>query len=85
MDEKTLSMVLASSKSEEQEEFKMAIIDMVTTKDDEKTSDYTVVKRDGRLVPFRKERIERAIEYAFRDTKKARKRNPTPRRHQANS
>lgn len=31
---------------------------------------FTVVKRDGSLVPFRKERIYRAIELAFRDTKK---------------
>lgn len=31
---------------------------------------FTVVKRNGSLVPFRKERIFRAIESAFRDTKK---------------
>ena len=31
---------------------------------------YTVVKRNGTLVPFRRERILRAIEAAFRDTKK---------------
>ncbi|MDE3045443.1 MAG: ribonucleoside-diphosphate reductase subunit alpha [Verrucomicrobiota bacterium] len=30
---------------------------------------YTVVKRNGTLVPFRRERILRAIEAAFRDTK----------------
>lgn len=30
---------------------------------------FTVVKRDGSLVPFRKERIYRAVELAFRDTK----------------
>jgi ribonucleoside-diphosphate reductase alpha chain len=34
------------------------------------TVGFTVVKRDGSLVPFRKERIYRAIELAFRDTKK---------------
>jgi len=31
---------------------------------------YTVVKRNGTLVPFRRERILRAIDAAFRDTKK---------------
>jgi ribonucleoside-diphosphate reductase alpha chain len=31
---------------------------------------FTVVKRNGTLVPFRRERILRAIEAAFRDTKK---------------
>ncbi len=31
---------------------------------------YTVVKRNGALVPFRRERIYRALEAAFRDTKK---------------
>lgn len=31
---------------------------------------FTIVKRDGTLVPFRKERISRALEAAFRDTKK---------------
>ncbi|NGX61163.1 MAG: Ribonucleoside-diphosphate reductase 1 subunit alpha [Chlamydiae bacterium] len=34
------------------------------------TQEYTIVKRNGTLVPFRKERISRAIEAAFRDTKK---------------
>lgn len=31
---------------------------------------FTVVKRNGSIVPFRKERITRALEAAFRDTKK---------------
>ncbi len=31
---------------------------------------YTVVKRDGTIVPFRRERIQRAIDLAFHDTKK---------------
>jgi ribonucleoside-diphosphate reductase alpha chain len=31
---------------------------------------FTVVKRNGSIVPFRRERILRAIECAFRDTKK---------------
>lgn len=34
-----------------------------------KETAYTVVKRNGTLVPFRRERILRAIEAAFRDTK----------------
>ncbi|MBX7067361.1 MAG: ribonucleoside-diphosphate reductase subunit alpha [Parachlamydiales bacterium] len=36
-----------------------------------KETGYTVVKRNGTLVPFRRERILKAIEAAFRDTKKA--------------
>ena len=36
-----------------------------------KEAAYTVVKRNGTLVPFRRDRILRAIEAAFRDTKKA--------------
>lgn len=36
-----------------------------------KEAQYTVVKRNGTLVPFHRERILRAIEAAFRDTKKA--------------
>jgi len=35
-----------------------------------KEAQYTVVKRNGTLVPFHRERIFRAIEAAFRDTKK---------------
>ena len=35
-----------------------------------KAIEYTVVKRNGTLVPFRRERILKAIEAAFRDTKK---------------
>lgn len=31
---------------------------------------YTIVKRNGMIVPFRRERIEMALEAAFRDTKK---------------
>lgn len=37
---------------------------------------FTVVKRNGSLVPFRKERIYRALEAAFRDTKKVPKLDP---------
>lgn len=37
----------------------------------DKEAGYTVVKRNGTLVPFRRERILKAIEAAFRDTKKA--------------
>jgi ribonucleoside-diphosphate reductase alpha chain len=39
-------------------------------KETAKETQYTVVKRNGTLVPFRRERILRAIEAAFRDTKK---------------
>ncbi len=39
---------------------------------------FTVVKRDGSLVPFRKERIFRAIELAFRDTRKIGKDSSLP-------
>ncbi|MEN9654262.1 MAG: ribonucleoside-diphosphate reductase subunit alpha [Chlamydiota bacterium] len=35
-----------------------------------KETNYTVVKRNGTIVPFKRERIQRAIEAAFRDTKK---------------
>lgn len=37
---------------------------------------FSVVKRNGRLVPFRKERIFLALEKAFRDTKKVSKDDP---------
>lgn len=36
-----------------------------------KEAQYTVVKRNGTLVPFRRERIQSAIEAAFKDTKKS--------------
>ncbi len=39
---------------------------------------YTVVKRNGALVPFRKERIYHAIEAAFRDTRKVGKEGLLP-------
>ncbi|MFY7842961.1 MAG: ribonucleoside-diphosphate reductase subunit alpha [Rhabdochlamydiaceae bacterium] len=39
---------------------------------------FTVVKRNGSFVPFRKERIYRALESAFRDTKKVGKFEPLP-------
>jgi len=43
---------------------------------EKKTSDYTVVKRNGTLVPFHRERILYAIDAAFRDTKKIPKGEP---------
>lgn len=43
---------------------------------EKKTSDYTVVKRNGTLVPFHRERILYAIDAAFRDTKKVPKGEP---------
>ncbi|MBS0629327.1 MAG: ribonucleoside-diphosphate reductase subunit alpha [Verrucomicrobia bacterium] len=39
---------------------------------------FTVVKRNGTLVPFRSKRIYHAIEAAFRDTKKVPKNEPLP-------
>jgi ribonucleoside-diphosphate reductase alpha chain len=39
---------------------------------------FTVVKRNGALVPFRKERIYKALEAAFRDTKKIAKEEALP-------
>lgn len=39
---------------------------------------YTIVKRNGMLVPFRKERIFKALEAAFRDTKKIGPAQPLP-------
>ena len=47
----------------------------VTVKSKKKETEYTVVKRNGTLVPFRRDRILRAIEAAFRDTKKIRRRH----------
>jgi len=41
-----------------------------TLKDKPSVDQCTVVKRSGTIVPFRRERIYRAIEMAFRDTKK---------------
>ncbi len=38
----------------------------------------TVVKRDGTIVPFRRERIRRAIDLAFHDTKKIASEAPLP-------
>jgi len=39
---------------------------------------FTVVKRNGSLVPFRRDRIFHALEMAFRDTKKVGKEAPLP-------
>src|SRR5689334_23217338 len=36
----------------------------------DKMQHFTVVKRNGAIVPFRRERISRALDAAFRDTKK---------------
>jgi ribonucleoside-diphosphate reductase alpha chain len=44
----------------------------------EQAGQLTVVKRNGTLVPFRKERIFNALEAAFRDTKKVAKTSPLP-------
>src|ERR1700722_17070188 len=44
----------------------------------DKIQRFTVVKRNGSLVPFRRERILRAINAAFRDTKKILQETPLP-------
>ncbi len=44
----------------------------------DKVQRFTVVKRNGSIVPFRRERISRAIESAFRDTKNLSKDVPLP-------
>ena len=49
---------------------------MTTQATETASSLFTVVKRNGTLVPFRKERIYRALEAAFRDTKKVSKSDP---------
>lgn len=46
-----------------------------------KKNAFTVVKRNGALVPFRKERITRALEAAFRDTRKLGKIAPLTAEH----
>lgn len=45
-------------------------------KNNSQSTQYTVVKRDGRLVPFQKERIHYAIEAAFKDVKNSAKDRP---------
>jgi len=45
---------------------------------DNKQTAFTVVKRNGSIVPFRRERIFKALEMAFRDTKKIEKTEPLP-------
>ena len=42
------------------------------------TMQFTVVKRNGSLVPFRKKRIYHALDAAFRDTKEVPKNQPLP-------
>ncbi|MBS0606076.1 MAG: ribonucleoside-diphosphate reductase subunit alpha [Parachlamydiales bacterium] len=39
---------------------------------------FAIVKRNGSIVPFRRDRIHRAVEAAFRDTKKVAKSDETP-------
>lgn len=43
-----------------------------------KTEHYTIVKRNGMLVPFRRDRIVHALQAAFRDTKKIPQPEPLP-------
>ena len=41
----------------------------MTSTIEKRSEGYTIAKRDGRLVPFRRERIQNALEAAVRDTK----------------
>jgi len=49
-----------------------------TLDETDQLNQFTVVKRNGTLVPFRKKRIFHAVEAAFRDTKKVPKNDPLP-------
>lgn len=49
-----------------------------TPKDLDESDGFTVVKRNGSMVPFRRKRIFQALEAAFRDTKKIPKSDPLP-------
>lgn len=60
-----------TSKSATQKKVKQA-----STNSKEQERKFTVVKRNGMLVPFRKDRIRNALEAAFRDTKKIEKDAP---------
>jgi ribonucleoside-diphosphate reductase alpha chain len=55
-----------------------ADISSAIRKETNKMQRFTVVKRNGSIVPFRRERIFRAIEAAFRDTKEVGSDNPMP-------
>lgn len=48
------------------------------TKEQSETQNFTVVKRNGTLVPFRRKRIFQALEAAFRDTRKIPKSEALP-------
>ena len=50
----------------------------MTSTVEKKSASYTIAKRDGRLVPFRRERIHHALEAAFRDTRKIAVADPLP-------
>ncbi len=53
--------------------------DLVSSlKEKASSQQFTVVKRNGALVPFRRERIERALVAAFCDTRKLEKEEPLP-------
>jgi ribonucleoside-diphosphate reductase alpha chain len=57
-----------------------AILSSLSQKESSSTTlPFTVVKRNGSLVPFRKERIFLALEAAFRDTRKIPKSDPLSR------
>lgn len=51
---------------------------MKSSKELDETDGFTVVKRNGTMVPFRRKRIFQALEAGFRDTKKIPKPEPLP-------
>lgn len=51
------------------QETNSALIDQDLVSDDKKNIEFTIVKRNGSLVPFRKERIILALEGAFKEAK----------------
>lgn len=57
---------------------KMGAEEQTVLDHDQLLNQFTVVKRNGTLVPFRSKRIFHAIDAAFRDTKKISKNDPLP-------
>lgn len=78
------SATLVSSPSEQKQERRRSTTPP-TSKEDHmmknevsSSQGYTIVKRNGTIVPFRRERIAMALEAAFRDTKKIAQSEPLP-------
>lgn len=71
-------MINKNSKNGDGELLSSIVNDVKQTSSNTDITHFTVVKRNGTLVPFREERIQKAIESAFRDTKKIKVPNPLP-------